>query len=184
MALRFTGAQGHFHSGATMSSDKPFFRFHPGAYERSFVESDDPCDVCRRPAVWLYDGSIYVAGDAPAVCARCIADGKLTAFLKGEHGLHDAEFDGDADDDLANEVMQRTPGFSTFNAFEWPVIDGTPMAYVGHGDEDGTWETPAAADAIRKLYEDEGDPVEGTTPYAIVFRELDGPRHIAIMDLD
>lgn len=58
------------------------------------------------------------------------------------------------------------------------------MVYVGHGDEDDTWEDPVAAAAIRKLYEDEGDPLDGPTPYAIVFKELDGPRHIAIMDLD
>jgi uncharacterized protein CbrC (UPF0167 family) len=168
-----------------MPDDKPFFRFHPGAYEcGAFVASDKPCDVCGRPSVWLYDGSVYVAGDPPDVCARCIADGKLSAFCKGRHVMHDADFAEHADDALGEEVMQRTPGFSTFNAFEWPVLDGQPMVYVGHGDEPGTWKNAAAAEAIRQLYEDEGDPLEGTTPYAIVFRELDGTRHVAIMDLD
>ena len=168
-----------------MPDDKPFFRFHPGAYERgSFVASDKPCDVCRRPSVWLYGGLVYVAGHPPAVCARCIADGALSAFSKGRHAMHDADFGDDVDGALADEVMQRTPGFSTFNAFEWPVRDGKPMVYVGHGDEAATWTNPAAAKAIRKLYEDEGEPIAGTTPYALVFRELDGARHVAIMDLD
>lgn len=170
-----------------MSADKPFFRFHPDAYARgSFLASRDPCDVCGRSSVWLYHGSVYVAGKKPAVCARCVADGKLAAFLEGDFGLHDADFDEDVDEALDAEVMQRTPGFSTFNAFTWPVLDGKPLVYVGHGDEDETWENPAAAAAIRKLYKDEGDPIpdEGTTPYAIVFRELDGPRYVAIMDLD
>jgi uncharacterized protein CbrC (UPF0167 family) len=185
MALRLTVAWGHFHVGAMMSDDKPFFRFHPGAYERgAFIASRAACDVCERPSVWLYDSSIYIAGAKPAVCARCVADGKLTEFLDGEHGMHDAEFGGEVDDELADEVMQRTPGFSTFNGFEWPVLGGKPMVFVGHGDEGDTWENPAAAAAIRKLYEDEGDPVDGTTPYAIVFKELDGSRHVAIMDLD
>jgi uncharacterized protein CbrC (UPF0167 family) len=168
-----------------MSSDKPFFRFHPGAYARgSFIASRAPCDVCERPSVWLYDGAIYIGGDKPAVCARCVSDGKLTAFLDGKHSMHDADFNGQVDDDLADEVMQQTPGFSTFNAFEWPVLNGKPMVYVGHGDEDEIWDDPAAAAAIRKLYKDEGLPVDGTTPYAIVFRELDGTRHVAIRDLD
>jgi len=168
-----------------MPDDKPFFRFQPGAYERgALIASDKPCDVCSRPSVWLYDGSVYVPGDPPAVCARCIADGGLSAFTRGRHVMHDAEFAEDADEALAMEVMQRTPGFATFNAFAWPVRDGKPMVYVGHGEEAGTWNNQAAAEAIRQLYEDEGDPFGGTTPYAIVFKELDGPQHLAIMDLD
>lgn len=168
-----------------MPDHKPFFRFHPGAYERgSFITSDRPCDVCRRPSVWLYNASVYVAGDPPNVCARCVADGRLSAFFRGRHAMHDADFAEDVADALAEEVMQRTPGFSTFNAFEWPVHDGKPMVYVGHGEEAATWEDPAAASAIRKLCEDEGDPLEGTTPYALVFREIDGARHVAIMDPD
>jgi uncharacterized protein CbrC (UPF0167 family) len=168
-----------------MSDDKPHFRFHPDAYARgTFRSSDQACDVCARPSVWLYDGSVYVAGEQPAVCARCIASGRLSAFLDRRFGLHDSDLQDEVDEALEREVMQRTPGFSTFNAFTWPVLDGKPMVYVGHGDEDETWENPAAAAAIRKLYEDEGDPVEETTPYALVFRELDGPRHVAILDLD
>jgi hypothetical protein len=115
MALRFDEAWGHFLAGGDMADDKPFFRFHPGAYERgSFMASERTCQVCRRPSVWLYNASVY----------------------------------------------------------------------VGHGDEAATWENPAAAKAIRKRYADEGDPLAGATPYALVFREVDGTRHVAIMDLD
>jgi uncharacterized protein len=169
-----------------MSDDKPFFRFHPGAYERgSFVASDEPCDVCERPSVWLYDSLVYVAGDAPSVCARCIADGRLAAFLDGAFSLHDADFGDDADEALAEEVMQRTPGFATFNAFEWPVLDAKPLAFFGHAEEDLVWTTPEAAEAVRKLYRDEQDEeLKGRTPYAVVFRQVDGPRHVAILDFD
>jgi uncharacterized protein len=185
MAPRFTEAWGHLDLDARMSDDKPFFRFHPDAYERgAFIPSETTCDVCQRPSVWLYTGSIYIAGDPPAVCARCLASGALSAFCKGRHVMHDADFDDEPKDALADEVMQRTPGFSTFNSFPWPVRKGKPMVFVGHGDEAATWNNPAAADAIRKLYKDEGDPLDGRTPYAIVFKELDGKRHVAIVDLD
>ncbi len=167
-------------------SDKPFFRFHPGAYERgAFVRSLAPCDVCERPSVWLYDAAIYVAGEKPAVCARCVADGKLSEHLDGDFQLHDADMEDEIEDAVSEEVMQKTPGFSTFNAFTWPVLDGKPLAYVGHGDEDATWDDPAAVAAVKKLYADVyGETLDGPTPYALVFREVDGPRHVAILDLD
>jgi uncharacterized protein CbrC (UPF0167 family) len=169
-----------------VSDDKPFFRFHPGAYERgAFVESDQFCDVCKRPSVWLYDGIVYTAGEKPSVCARCIANGKLAEHIKSRVSLHDADLDGDVDADLETEVMQRTPGFATFNAFQWPVLRGKPLAYVGHGEEESTWQNRDAAAAIRKLYARErGEKLEGTTPYALVFKELKGGKHVAIVDLD
>lgn len=170
-----------------MSADKPAFRFHPGAYERgSLVKSEEPCDACGEPSGWLYNNVVYVADDEPQVCARCISSGKLVDHFEDDYQLHDADFDGDVDDDMAEEIMQRTPGFSTYNAFEWPVLDGKPMVYVGHGDEDTTWANPQAAEAIRKLWADRGQPLKPgqKTPYGMVFRELDGDRYTAIIDLD
>lgn len=169
-----------------MSDDKPFFRFHPGAYERgAFVQSSEPCGVCGRPSVWLYAGIVYSSVGKPSVCARCIADGSLSAHLDGDYSLHDADLEDEVDADLESEVMQRTPGFATFNGFEWPVLDGKPLVFVGHGDEDATWENEEAAEAIRRLFEEEHDEIlDGPTPYAIAFREIDGPRYVAIVDFD
>jgi uncharacterized protein CbrC (UPF0167 family) len=169
-----------------MSNDQPLFRFHPGAYERDvFVKSDEPCGVCGKPAVWLHTGLIYTTGDPPPVCARCISDGRLGDALKRDFSLHDSGFEDDVDEALDQEVMQRTPGFASFNAFTWPVLDGMPLAFFGHADEAMVWADPAAAEAVRKLYLDAYDEVlEGPTPYAIVFRQVDGPRYVAILDLD
>lgn len=170
-----------------MSADKPTFRFHPGAYDRqSLVESDTPCDACGEPSGWLYNSVVYVEGDEPQVCARCIANGSLASHFAGDYQLHDSDFDGDVDEALAEEVMQRTPGFATYNAFQWPVLDGKPMVYIGHGDEDATWANNDAAEAIRKVWADRGHPLKPgqKTPYGLVFRELDGARYTAIIDLD
>jgi len=170
-----------------VAADKPTFRFHPGAYERSsLVKSDESCDACGEPSGWLYASIVYVEEDEPQLCARCIAGGKLTDHFDGDYSLHDADFDDEVDDDMAEEVMQRTPGFATYNAFEWPVMDGKPMVYVGHGDEGATWANAAAADAIRKVWADRGQPLKSgeKTPYGLVFKELDGDRHVAIIDLD
>ncbi len=173
--------------GKTLPDDRPFFRFYPGAYESEgvFETSDAPCDVCNRPCVWRYDSIIYVAGDEPVVCARCIASGKLSAYF-GERSfsLHDVELEC-ADPDLAEELLKRTPNVSSFNPYEWPVLDGRPLAFIGHGDDAGVWSQPAARAAMqsawRQMYEED---LNEPTPYLLVFRELDGDRYGTAFDFD
>ncbi|WP_298289493.1 CbrC family protein [Novosphingobium sp.] len=102
-----------------MHTDQPFFRFNPNAYAegRSFQPSQEVCEVCSRPSVWQYNGSIYAAAK-PIVCARCIAEDRLGAFLTDHHfALHDIEI-FDAEPALAKEVLQRTPGIDCFNPYE------------------------------------------------------------------
>ncbi len=165
-----------------MSADQPFFRFHPGAYDPargSFRASNDPCGVCGDPCVWLYVGHIY-AVTRPAVCARCIANGNLKAFIEDGFSFHDTQLEG-ADPDLEAEVLEATPGFATFNPFDWPVLDGKPLAFIGYGDEPALWAIPGVRTAISEAFEDD---IDKPTPYALVFKELDGTRYAAAMDFD
>lgn len=155
-------------------------RDHRGVDERR-VES---CDVCSRPCVWRYAGALYVAGDRPTVCARCIADGRLAAYLGDRpFQLHDVFLD-DADPALEDEVLRRTPGVSCFNPFVWPVLDGTPLAFVGYGEDEALIALPEVQAAIGEASRELGWTFDGPSPYALVFRELDGPRYRAVVDLD
>lgn len=168
-------------------TDQPAFRFFPGAYAIGDVleRTDDPCGVCGKPSVWSYTGTVYAEGDQPDVCARCIHDGKLAAYFDGKgFQLHDAEIDG-ASDALAAEVLERTPGFATFNAFDWPVIDGQPLAFIGHGDVDAVWDDPAARAAIVAAWKTEyEEDLDEPSPYALVFRTLDGKQFRVVFDFD
>lgn len=157
--------------------DQPFFRFHPGAYNRSFEPSEAVCPACRRTAIWLYIDNFYsVAGSA--VCARCIASGRAAEMFKGE--FFDTRLEGAAPA-LRAEVLQRTPGFPVFNPFDWPVLDGAPLAFIGYGDEPAVWNDAEARAAINAAFEEEA---VAPAPYALVFKELDGPRYVAVVDLD
>ena len=169
-----------------MSDDKPFFRFNPGAYDtgRSFKPSDEPCGVCARPSVWLYNGVLYAAGPQPTVCARCIADGRLDAhFGEAGFGFHDMALD-EVEPELTEEISSRTPGFATFNPFTWPVIDGVPLAFLGYGDDAGMWNIPAAREAMVEAFMALGDELAGPTSYALVFRQVEGDRYRVWVDLD
>lgn len=164
-------------------TDKPHFRFNPGAYERgAFEASEQACSACGQPCVWKFVGIVYTAAAQPIVCARCIADGGL-ARVVGDYSLHDMDFEDEVDADLADEVERRTPGFSTFNAFIWPVRHGEPLAFIGHGDDAELKAKPGVVAALEALAEemDDDDLAEG---YALIFKELEGDEYVAVLDLD
>jgi uncharacterized protein CbrC (UPF0167 family) len=164
-------------------NDKPHFRFNPGAYERdAFESSQDACGACGRPCVWKFKGIVYTAGPKPVVCARCVADGSV-AKVADDYGLHDADFDEDVDPVLAEEVEKRTPGFSTFNAFVWPVRDKAPLAFVGYGDDEALKAKPAVIAAMETLAEELGDE-DIAGGYALIFKHLDREDYVAVLDLD
>ena len=167
-----------------MSGDKPHFRFNPVAYRHAFEASEESCGVCARACVWKYVGGIYMAGDRPTLCARCLADGRLAAFLGDRHfQLHDVFLD-DADPALEDEVLRRTPGVSCFNPFVWPVLDGKPLAFVGYGEDEALIAVPEVQAAIGEAFEELGWTFDGPSPYALVFKALDGPSYRAVVDLD
>ncbi|MEZ6023681.1 MAG: CbrC family protein [Hyphomonadaceae bacterium] len=164
---------------------KPDFRFYPGAYAEgaAFEASTAPCAVCGQACGWRYRGNIYVVNPPQAVCAACIASGRLAAQF--EHlSLHDIALDG-AEPALETELLQRTPGVACFNPFVWPVLDGTPLAFLGYGDDPSFAKIEAAQAAAARAGEDVGlDDMDLPSAYALVFKELDGERYEASLDFD
>ena len=159
-------------------SEAPHFRFNPNAYENSCLEeSDDACGVCGRACGWRYVGNIYMVGDPPIVCARCIAEGGLGR--KYSCGFHDMEFSEEPDAALVEEIEVRTPGFATYNPFTWPVRDGMPMAFVGYGDDRDLLKAPGVLDAVEGV-----TGFRGASSNTLIFREVDGDGIEAVLDLD
>ena len=167
-----------------MSEHQPHFRFYPGAYEKDgpFEASTDVCEVCSRPCVWKYTGGIY-ATEEPVVCARCIANGELGNFLGKRFSLHDIGMNG-AEPSLEDEVLRRTPGVASYNPFDWPVLDGKPLAFLGYGEDKRLLASPAGRSAIKAAFEAIGQTHEGPTSYALIFKEIDGERYCAVIDFD
>ncbi|MEQ1492595.1 MAG: CbrC family protein [Terricaulis sp.] len=166
-------------------SDKPFFRFHPDAYEHGVFEpSDEACSACARPCVWKYNQHIYALPPEPkAICARCIADGSVAkAVPDGDYGLHDFVLDGETCEALAIEVEQRTPGFATYNPFVWPVRNGVPLAFLGFGADEPLEGNAGVKAAIAKLSKEMENEV--APDYALIFKTLDADEYVATLDLD
>lgn len=168
------------------ASRQPQFRFYPGVYADGgpMERSDVPCDVCRLSCGWRYTGSIYAVAKLEHLCARCLADGRTGAGLNGaDFTFHDIRLNGAAPEP-ARELMQRTPGVACFNPFVWPVLDGMPLAYIGVGDDPALIALPEVRVAIAAAFSEIGWDLEEQSPYALLFREVDGNGWRAVIDLD
>lgn len=166
------------------SGRKPKFRFFPRAYEIDgvFERSRQPCSICETPAEWLYVGSVYsVKNDGLEPCALCVSAGRIGEALGGaSYSLRDADLSDDVNSELETEIMERTPGFATFNPFDWPAIDGLPLAFLGYGDEACFKGNKGVDAAIRQAGDNSGFP----SYYALIFGTLDGATYKAEIDLD
>ncbi len=76
----------------------------------------------------------------------------------------------------------RTPGFSTYNPFVWPVRDGMPLAFLGFGEDDNLSRLPQVQAAIAALAKEMGGEVAPN--YAMIFKTLHGDDYVATLDLD
>jgi uncharacterized protein CbrC (UPF0167 family) len=165
--------------------DRPYFRFHPKSYDDGgFIFSKQKCDVCSKPCILEYAGGIYVAGDEPRCCARCIHSGGLTSYLHGkgrffakkrDYALQDIEFsDPEIDSNLKDEILLRTPSVASVNPFTWPVISSKPTIYLGRGDDDELWQKPEiqAAMAQYVLVELGDEDHTGPQAHIMVFKHF------------
>lgn len=170
--------------------DPPHFRFYPRAYEDgAFVASDEACSACGQPCVWKYGGHVYCLPPEPSVCAWCVGDGTLSRVIAEGYGFHDCTFDcDDVSQILADEVNMRTPGFATFNPFVWPVRNGTPLAFVGYGDDERFSANKAvhAAErlAISEYFQEPMREDAVGSGYALIFQELGDGGYVATCDFD
>ena len=170
----------------TGDAAKPDFRFYPRAYDDAVLKREGgPCEICHRAAAWIYQGVVYTRRDETHVCAQCIFEGRLLAFLGDAHfQLHDIEIEGVAPD-LRDELLRRTPGVACFNPFNWPALRGVPLAFIGYGDKNGLWHEPLARAAMRKAWHERmGGVLDEASPYLLVFRELGEGAWRAEVDLD
>ncbi len=168
-----------------MNADQPFFRFNPNAYAdgSSLKRSQENCELCLRPCVWQYTGNIYTVSRKPTVCARCIAEDCLLEFLCDDLAtLHDIEISG-VDVSLSREIRTRTPGIACYNPFEWPVIDGIPLAFMGYGDNKYLVNMPGVGEAMKKEFAEYGQEYSPDS-YALIFKQLDGGRYRVVADFD
>jgi uncharacterized protein CbrC (UPF0167 family) len=121
----------------------PKFRYHPDPIgSGSVVASPKKCKCCKRVRGFIYAGPAYAEKDLDeGLCPWCIADGSAAA--KFDATFVDAEaFADQAPEAARTEILERTPGFNTFQSEQWPSCCGEPAAFM----------TPAGIAEIRARF--------------------------------
>lgn len=97
--------------------DLPKFKYHPDPVATgAVVKSDEECARCRQVRGYLYDGAPYAIADGLKICPWCIADGSAA---KEFNATFVQSIEQDLAKDIQAEVMERTPGYISWQGEFW-----------------------------------------------------------------
>jgi len=137
------------------NKELPKFKYFEDPYKLNIIKRDDNirCHCCNKLTGYNYEGVIYSVHDVSNVCPWCIANGAVGE--KYDATFHDCVYDESQlfDKSSVSEVMERTPGFPTWQPFTWPIRDGDFCMYVGDIGWDEIKVLPDSEDVIRELHE-------------------------------
>jgi uncharacterized protein len=180
-----------------MAEPLPTFRYYPDPVSDATLErSDAACAACGRARSWIATSILYSAAkpDDAQFCPWCIADGTAVALFGGRFN----ELAPEAVAESARaELEQRTPGFPTWQDWDWPAHCQDAMAYLGQPRAGELRKYEDAFEALRtelrelpwaregdaaEEFIDTLDPEGGAVAY--LFRCLHCGTHRAVWDAD
>lgn len=111
----------------------PHFRYHPDPLKTgSIFASDNVCRCCGKARGYIYAEAPYTEQDVPedSLCPWCIADGSAHKEFAAE--FIDLEgISADLPEAVAKELLERTPGYPSWQGEVWPGCCGDAAAYLG-----------------------------------------------------
>ena len=117
--------------GAEADGSLPFFRFHPDPIATGYLRrSIDRCSACGLERGWMLEIPFYSTEEVEGFCPWCVADGSAAARFDGEFTDPGSLEDIESPESL-DELLHRTPGYSSWQQEEWLTHCGEPCAYLG-----------------------------------------------------
>jgi uncharacterized protein len=109
----------------------PTFRYHPDPVRSgSIVESDQACSSCGESRGYIYDDQPYGEQEEDlTICPWCIADGSAHKKFDVEF-MDEAVFEDDIPEAAIEEIVQRTPGYASWQGEAWPTCCGDATAFI------------------------------------------------------
>jgi uncharacterized protein CbrC (UPF0167 family) len=125
----------------------PVFRYYRDPFGDGTIEqSEERCSACERRRGFIFTGVAYgsrVADDA-SFCPWCISDGTAHSELGASFNLVGAGASRAAQE----EVEYRTPGFLTWQDWDWPTHCNDVAQYLGQPSGEELRANPPALQAL------------------------------------
>ena len=133
----------------------PKFKYHPDPIATGSVkESDEICDCCNQKRGFVYTSTLYSAEEVGTICPWCIADGSAAKKYDGMFSDDYPLVDEGLSEDIINEVVHRTPGFSSWQQEVWLACCDDACAY--HGDVSKQELNEMSLNSFKDAFEDQG----------------------------
>lgn len=99
----------------------PIFKYFPNPIKLgSISKSNITCECCKTNRGYIYSASMYTSFNVENICPWCIADGTAAEKFSGTFNNFGCDIDSDIiSHNTTEEVMKRTPGFSTYQEENW-----------------------------------------------------------------
>lgn len=109
----------------------PTFRYHPDPVRSGSVEeSKKKCKCCKKARGYIYTGPAYGEDDLDdALCPWCIADGSAHRRF-GVTFVDAAGFPDSIPPGVVREIVQRTPGYSSWQSEQWFTCCADAAAFL------------------------------------------------------
>ncbi|WP_205750275.1 CbrC family protein [Diaphorobacter sp. HDW4B] len=130
------------------ASELPVFRYHPDPVATGSIRKNHSlvCPCCGLRTGWIYESEPYGLGDQPPnLCPWCIADGSAARKFGSRFA---GDIEGTVPDAVAEEVDQRTPGFTAWQTERWLTHCGDAAAFLGRVGWDRLKDLPDATEAV------------------------------------
>jgi len=115
----------------------PTFRYHPDPIATGSIEaSDRACQICGQTRGFRYAVPVQCAAKVEAVCPWCIADGSAARKLDGRFSDGDPLIEAGVAPAAVDEVMYRTPGYSSWQQEIWMAHCGDACAFLGDASKE------------------------------------------------
>lgn len=121
---------------APLGAELPIFKYYTDPLgNKSIVEEAGHCDCCEMVRDYMYDGPIYTRYGSPKVCPWCVDNGRAAEMWNATFQDRMVTGGTSAQETLSpkiyDEVMKRTPGYSSWQGNDWLFSNNDAMIFLG-----------------------------------------------------
>lgn len=159
-----------------MTNNLPKFKYHPNVYSNDIVSHEHGICECCGKSTDVFISQMYAREDITCICPYCVANGSAAKKFDGD--FIDWFEAGVTDPAKKDELLHRTPGYSSWQGERWMTHCEDFCAYIGEVDATDLQKIDNLEDIINETEDaigvtiDINEFIKGGSPTCHMFRCL------------